>query len=76
MSCIKGGSMRFLSKIDSGLWDCDCANTRAHHDLCRYYNIDLEELSVAEIKVLIEDKKITNQDVVEFYNNEWWDEQP
>ena len=37
------------------------------------YNFD--ELSTAEIKKMIADGLITNEDVIEFYGNEWWDEE-
>ena len=35
------------------------------------YNFD--DYTVEEIYKMINDGIITNQDVVDFYNNEWWD---
>jgi hypothetical protein len=37
------------------------------------YNFD--DYTTEEIYKMISDGLITNQDVVEFYNNEWWDDE-
>jgi len=34
---------------------------------------DFEKYSIKEIKEMILQGKITNDEVVRFYNNEWWD---
>ena len=38
--------------------------------------INFNEYSVDAIHFLIDCGAITNQDVIDFYNNEWWDERP
>ena len=35
--------------------------------------MNFDDYTVEEIYKMISDGIITNQDVVEFYNNEWWD---
>ena len=37
------------------------------------YNFD--EYTTEEIHKMISDGIVTNQEVIEFYNNEWWDEE-
>jgi hypothetical protein len=37
------------------------------------YNFD--NLTLTQIKQLIKNNLCTNQDVVNYYNNEWWDQQ-
>lgn len=39
-------------------------------------DIDFDSYSVPEIKQMIAEGKCTNDDVVHYYNNEFWDEQP
>ena len=38
-------------------------------------NMNFDDYTVEEIYKMISDGLITNQDVVEFYNNEWWDQE-
>ena len=38
--------------------------------------IDFDEYTIAEIKHLIACGSIQESDVIDFYNNEWWDETP
>ena len=38
--------------------------------------LNFDELTASEIKNMITEGIITNRDVVDYYNNEWWDEQP
>ncbi len=38
--------------------------------------MDLDQLTIDEIKQLIKDGVITNKAVIEYYANEWWDEVP
>jgi len=38
------------------------------------YNLDL--MTIEEIKMCIEQGILTEQDVIDYYNNEWWDERP
>ena len=35
--------------------------------------MNFDDYTVEEIYKMISDGIITNQDVVDFYNNEWWD---
>lgn len=35
--------------------------------------INFDKLTIPQIKELIKNKIYTNEEVVEFYNNEWWD---
>ena len=35
--------------------------------------MNFDELTIPQIKELIKNKVCTNEEVVEFYNNEWWD---
>jgi len=37
------------------------------------YNFD--NLTTKQIKELIENNLCTNQDVINYYNNEWWDQE-
>ena len=36
---------------------------------------NFENLTVAQIKELIKNNICTNQQVVDYYNNEWWDQE-
>ena len=36
-------------------------------------NLNFDELTTPQIKELIELGVCTNEDVVNYYNNEWWD---
>ena len=36
-------------------------------------DIDFEKYCIKEIKEMILQGKITNDEVIRFYNNEWWD---
>lgn len=36
--------------------------------------MDYDALTITEIHKLIQDGVITNQEVIDYYNNEWWDE--
>ena len=38
------------------------------------YKADFDKYTIKEIHELIEAEIITNQDVIDFYNNEWWDD--
>ena len=35
--------------------------------------INFDELTIPQIKELIKNNICTNEEVVKFYNNEWWD---
>ncbi len=37
--------------------------------------INFDELTISQIKELIKNNICTNEEVVEFYNNEFWDDQ-
>ena len=39
------------------------------------WSIDFGKYTIKEIHKMISDGTITNQEVIEFYNNEWWDEE-
>ena len=39
------------------------------------YNEIFENLTTKQIKELINNNLCTNQDVVNYYNNEWWDQE-
>ena len=39
-------------------------------------DLDLDKLTVAQIRMYIEHGILTEQEVIEYYNNEWWDETP
>jgi len=36
--------------------------------------INFDKYTIEEIHDMISDGVITNQEVIDFYNNEWWDE--
>ena len=36
--------------------------------------INFDKLTIPQIKELIKNNVCTNEEVVEFYNNEWWDQ--
>ena len=38
-------------------------------------NLNFDELTIPQIKELIKLNKCTNEDVVNYYNNEWWDQE-
>ena len=35
--------------------------------------MNFDKLTITQIKELIKNNIYTNEEVVEFYNNEWWD---
>jgi len=43
-----------------------------HKTKTMYINFD--KYTIEEIHDMISDGVITNQEVIDFYNNEWWDE--
>ena len=38
-------------------------------------NYNFDELTIVQIKDLIKRDLCTNEDVVNYYNNEWWDQE-
>ena len=38
-------------------------------------NLNFDELTIPRIKKLIKLHLCTNEDVVNYYNNEWWDQE-
>lgn len=39
-------------------------------------NIDFDNHSIKEIKEMIKNNIIAEQDVIDYYNNQWWDYEP
>ena len=49
--------------------------TNYSNNITSMKNLNFDELTTPQIKELIKLNKCTNEDVANYYNNEWWDQE-
>jgi hypothetical protein len=59
--------MKEKTKLDNEIFEKCTEEDRANA-------IDFDEFTVNELKDMIDDGDIQREDVTDFYNNEWWDQ--